>query len=426
MKKRAIALLLCIMITGASMTACGAKKDGSADAKTSSVSTDKEASGTDASDQKDTASKASSSSASSSQSEASSTSSSSSAGTSTSQPSTEVKPIDDLTISDDAKLADCIKLAKYKGIDVEKPVTKVSDADVEKGVKDQMKQTTIKDGACKKGDSVTISYVGKVNGKAFQGGTSTGSVIELGNSGYIDGFDDGVTGMKIGDTKDLNLKFPDDYANNADLAGKDVIFSVTLNAITRPFTTLDANYVKTYTTYDSVDAFKKGVRETLTSQAGKDDQETLETNAWTAVYDASEVKQYQKSEITAAKEQYETMMESYAGYAGMSLKDYLAQINMSQDQYDTEAENYAKKLAKSNMIAKLIADKEGFKTSDEDYKKLQKETAKEEGMDEDTFLTKYGKDVVEDYITNKRVMNLIVGAAKVKETAAKSTTTDKN
>ncbi len=69
--------------------------------------------------------------------------------------------------------------------------------------------------------------------KLFEGGSASGSAITLGSSGFIDGFDVGVIGMKPGETKDLNLKFPDEYPNNKDLAGKAAVFTVTLNYISK-------------------------------------------------------------------------------------------------------------------------------------------------------------------------------------------------
>lgn len=91
----------------------------------------------------------------------------------------------------------------------------------------QLSPWTIRTPPYKKGDTADIAYVGKVDGKEFDGGSSDSYNLVIGSGTFIDGFEDGVIGMKTGETKDLNLKFPDSY-QSTDLAGKDVVFTVTV------------------------------------------------------------------------------------------------------------------------------------------------------------------------------------------------------
>ena len=80
------------------------------------------------------------------------------------------------------------------------------------------------------GDTVNIDFEGKKDGVAFDGGTSQGYNLTIGSGSFIDGFEDGLIGVNVGDTVDLNLTFPEGY-QNADLAGQDVVFTVTVNFI---------------------------------------------------------------------------------------------------------------------------------------------------------------------------------------------------
>lgn len=82
----------------------------------------------------------------------------------------------------------------------------------------------------KMGDTVIIDYVGKMDGKAFDGGTAENQTLTLGSGTYIDGFEDQIVGHRVGETFDINVTFPDDYAAS-DLAGKDAVFTITLDAI---------------------------------------------------------------------------------------------------------------------------------------------------------------------------------------------------
>ncbi len=112
-------------------------------------------------------------------------------------------------------------------------VVKVTDADVEAYIQEVLennKDRELKDGPIENGDIAIIDYTGYLNGETFEGGSAVGYEMEVGHSGFIDGFDDGLIGAKKKDTVTLNLKFPSDY-HAADLAGKDVVFEVKINSV---------------------------------------------------------------------------------------------------------------------------------------------------------------------------------------------------
>ena len=114
------------------------------------------------------------------------------------------------------------------------------------------------------GDVANIDYVGKKDGVAFDGGTATGFDLDLGSGVFIDGFEDGVVGMKVGETKDLNLTFPEDY-NNEELAGADVVFTVTLNSIKEAvIPELTDEYVQSLDNgLATVEEYKADIRKTM-------------------------------------------------------------------------------------------------------------------------------------------------------------------
>lgn len=112
----------------------------------------------------------------------------------------------------------------YMGLEVEK----ITDEDVDVYVQEVLENNKVrelKDGPLEMGDIVVINYAGYLDGVAFEGGTASGHEMELGASGFIDGFDDGLIGAKKGDNVSLNLTFPVDY-RAVELAGKDVVFEV--------------------------------------------------------------------------------------------------------------------------------------------------------------------------------------------------------
>ena len=123
-----------------------------------------------------------------------------------------------------------VKLGKYTKLGVKKDKVEVSDEELDKEIENlRLKYADIieiTEGAAEKGDTAVINFEGFVDGEALEGGTATDYPLELGTNTFIPGFEDGVIGMSIGEEKELNLKFPEDYVDN--LKGKDVLFKVKL------------------------------------------------------------------------------------------------------------------------------------------------------------------------------------------------------
>lgn len=239
--------------------------------------------------------------------------------------------------------------------------------------------------------------------------------LVLGSGQYIDGFEDGVVGMTIGETKDLNLTFPDPYQNNEDLSGKAVVFSVTLNSITRSFPELTEDWVKTYTEYASMDEYRASIKENLVSEAESTATQNLQSSAWEAFAENCEVKQYQQSKIDSAKTSIEQNITYYATMAGTDLAGYKTQMGYTDEQYDNICWLLQSKSAKAYMAIDAIVDAEGFTTEDKEYQDLLADTMAQYEMTEDQLYEEYGEDTVYDYIMRTRVMNLVIDSADITE-----------
>ena len=140
-----------------------------------------------------------------------------------------------------------IEITDLSKIKIEKPVVKVAKDDVDKGMQRIHEDAVIytkKDGKAKQGDQVTIDYVGKIDGKEFDGGKGEGTPVVLGKAQFIPGFEDGLIGLKAGDKKTINCKFPEDYLAK-ELAGKDAKFDVTVKEVAGPeLAELDDEFAK--------------------------------------------------------------------------------------------------------------------------------------------------------------------------------------
>lgn len=275
---------------------------------------------------------------------------------------------------------ECVKLAEYKGIEVD---CKVSDDEIEEKIQSDLKDhpivNEIKDRACKLGDKVNIDYSGKVDKKKFDGGTASDQTITLGNSGYISGFDDGVVGMKPGEKKDLKLKFPDDYHEES-LKGKDAVFSVTLNYISEEVVPeLTDEFVTSNTEQKTVEEYRESIRQQLFE--GK--KESASQKVYSQVEKKSEITKYPDSLVNVYNEQLDfyyrnVVAPQYGGFS--SFLQY--NNNMTEDDYKGKLAEVAQYYAKTQLLTEAIAAKEGIKVTDEEIKgEIDKEVAAS-GMDE--------------------------------------------
>lgn len=317
---------------------------------------------------------------------------------------------------------ECITLPEYKGIEVD---CKVSDEDVQAEIdsflSDNASENKIKKGKCKEGDTVNIDYVGKIDGEAFDNGSATDQTITLGSSGYIDGFDDGVIGMKPGQTKDINVTFPDDYSAE-ELAGKPAVFTITLNYISEEVTPeLTDKLVSEKTDYKTVDEYKKATKENLK----KDKKENAGQTAYAEVEEKAEVKKYPETLVEVCKSQLDAYYKYTATQYGYSDFDsFLTAMQMNKDTYQDQLKQAAQSIAKTQLLAEAIAAKENISVTDDEVKKEIAAVAEQAGQEEadlkKSFEDLYGEAItIENYykvtlLTNK-VVDFIGDNAKIVE-----------
>ena len=127
-----------------------------------------------------------------------------------------------------------VTIGEYKGLELNRTSQSVTDDDVQAEINYDLEDngTEVKDGTVENGDTVTINFTGTIDGKEFDGGSAEDYELVVGDGEMIDGFEDGIVGMKSGETKELDLTFPDDYYEES-VAGKAVVFKVTLQKFTR-------------------------------------------------------------------------------------------------------------------------------------------------------------------------------------------------
>ena len=314
----------------------------------------------------------------------------------------------------------CVTLGDYKGVTVEKTIQSVTDEDVQNEIDNALANYPVEvDQAAKEGDTVNIDYVGKIDGEEFDGGSDQGADLKLGSGKFIDGFEDGLIGARKGETRTLNLTFPEDYTQ--DLAGKAVEFTVTVNAVKEPLSEPTDQWVAdNIEGYDNIADYKAGIR----SEQEESNEQTAENQvryaAWTQVIDNCTINEYPETLVEVGKKLYEQQVETYAKYAGMELDAYIESSGLTQEEYQSNMEEYGKNVAAQALVCQAICDKEGFAIGDDDYQKALQDMLTEYGCTEDELIQTYGQDNVEQIIMLNRVSNLILENANVTEVQADS------
>lgn len=314
----------------------------------------------------------------------------------------------------------CVTLGDYKGVTVEKTIQSVTDEDVQNEIDNALENYPVEvDQAAKEGDTVNIDYVGKIDGEEFDGGSDQGADLKLGSGKFIDGFEDGLIGARKGETRTLNLTFPEDYTQ--DLAGKAVEFTVTVNAVKEPLSEPTDQWVAdNIEGYDNIADYKAGIR----SEQEESNEQTAENQvryaAWTQVIDNCTINEYPETLVEVGKKLYKQQVETYAKYAGMELDAYIESSGLTQEEYQSNMEEYGKNVAAQALVCQAICNKEGFAIGDDDYQKALQDMLTEYGCTEDELIQTYGQDNVEQSIMLNRVSNLIMENANVTEVQADS------
>jgi len=294
-----------------------------------------------------------------------------------------------------------IKVGTYKGLQYDKISVSVTDKEVQSEIKTRVKAKattkSVTTGTVKDGDTINVSYVGKINGKTFSGGSASKTNITIGTTSMIDGFTDGLIGKKIGSKVTLHLKFPKSYSDDK-VAGKKVVFTVTINSKQVTVTpTYNLAFVKKYTKYDTKAAYEASVKKSLLKTKKESAESTVKNNLWNQVIASSTVKKYPKKQYQYETEQvtqkYKKMAKSYSMTWKKFLKSYM---NTTESSFKTQAKAYAKTVVKQKLVMYSIADKEGIKVTNKEYKAYLSKLLSDAGFTEATFKKQYNESI-EDY-----------------------------
>ena len=310
-----------------------------------------------------------------------------------------------------------IKLGKYKDLGIKQEKVKVTKEEIEnemEHIRSHMAEVVVKEnGEVVMGNTAVIDFVGTIAGKEFEGGKGDDYPLEIGSNTFIPGFEEQMVGMKVGETKDLQLTFPDDYAK--ELAGKDVVFKVTVKEIKERVL---PEYNKDFFAdlgiegVDSKESFEKNVKEGLEKQKEKNAEDKYMNELLKTATDNMKVEV--NDEIVDAE--VERMINEYSQemkQQGMTFEQYLQFTGMKLDDVKAMMRPQALARVKTRYLLEEVVKEEKIDSTDKEVDEEVKKIAESYEISEEEFLNYTGgKDMVKYDLNMRKALDVIKDANK--------------
>ena len=314
-----------------------------------------------------------------------------------------------------------VELGQYKGLEVEVTKQTVSEDDVNARIEQDRQKGArtidVEDRPVEDGDTVNLDYAGSVDGVAFAGGTAQGQTLKIGSHQFIPGFEEQMVGMQIGEEKDLNVTFPEQY-HSEELAGKAAVFHVKVNSIQRTeLPELDDDFAADVSDFNTFAEYKDSIVKELTERAEKNNEVTIENALVEKAVDNATI------DVPHAMihEQLDYMMremEMRMAYQGLRMEDFLKYTGQTREQLEHSYHGEAEKRVRIELTLEAIRKAEGIEPTEEEVKKQIEEQAKRMGREVEDFektLTDEQRAYLSDSAAIQKVVDLMKADAKVTE-----------
>jgi len=293
-----------------------------------------------------------------------------------------------------------VKLGKYKGLSVKKETVKVTKKEIEEAVdhmREHYKENVVKEGKVENGDIAIIDFEGFKDGVAFEGGKGENYSLEIGSNTFIPGFEDQLVGMEVGEERDINVTFPEDY-HAENLKGAPVVFKVKVNEIKEvKVPELDKDFFEDLGMegIDSKEALENQVKENIkaSKEAQTEDkyiEDLLAEIAKTTEVDVPE---------TMINDETDRMVDHFAEHIamqGLSLEQFYQFTNSSRETLKEQYKEEAEKRIKYRLILEEIIKSEKIKVTDKEIEAKMEELATKYNMTKEEVKKQYGENL--DYI----------------------------
>jgi len=313
-----------------------------------------------------------------------------------------------------------VKLGNYKGLEVEKFDTTVTDEDVEAELKKQQERqaelVVKEEGAAVAGDTVVIDFEGFVDGEAFEGGKGENYSLELGSNSFIPGFEDQLIGLEAGAEKDVEVTFPEEY-HAAELAGKPAVFKVKIHEIkAKQLPELDDEFAKDVDDEVETIAELKEKTKAKLEHDKKHEEEHFIQNA--VIGQAVEGAQIDLPEVMVSNE-VDRMMQDFAGrlqQQGLNLELYFQFSGQDEAALKGQMKEEAEGQVRTSLVLEAIAEAEKLEATEEDVEAELAKMASMYNMEVDAIKKALGNlDAIKGDLQIKKAIDFLVENSKTVE-----------
>ncbi len=310
-----------------------------------------------------------------------------------------------------------VTLGEYKGLEAERNELPVTDEDVDSELDSMRRRNARKvsvEREAQMGDTANIDYEGLLDGVPFDGGTDKGHDLELGSNSFVPGFEEQIVGMKIGEEKELDITFPEDYVD--DLAGKSVVFKVKLNSLTvNELPEADDEFAKDVSEFDTLEEYKADLKKTIEKRRKDSADSAFKAEVISKAVDNMAV--VVPEVMIRAKE--EEMLRNYAANFGMmdrdmSFEDLCKMMGIDEATVNNSLRPGAEFQVKSDLLLEAVVKAENIEITEEDRKEYIERVSSNMGVTAEQLEQYFGADFIDNELRKEKATNIMVDSAVVK------------
>ena len=306
-----------------------------------------------------------------------------------------------------------VKLGQYKGIEAPKDSVEVTDEDVDNEMQPLIARATTQETVerpVENGDTAVIDFEGFKDGEAFEGGKGENYSLKIGSGSFIPGFEEQVVGMNVGEEKDLNVTFPEDYGA-AELAGAPVVFKVKVNEIKADVVPeIDDEFAKDVSEFETLEELKADLRAKVEKRKTDAAQSAFET----AVMDKAIANAEMEVPDTMVEYELDRQMQNFeqriAGY-GMKLDQYLSMMGTNRQEFAENQRPGALRSIQQDLLLEAVVKAENIEASQEEKDAEVKRLSEEFGMEEDKVRAAVSEEQLAYGVQVQKASNVIVESA---------------
>ncbi len=311
-----------------------------------------------------------------------------------------------------------VTLGKYKGIELKKVEYNVEEKDIDHEIGHMQERNArlvnVEDRPVEKNDTTVIDFEGFVDGVAFEGGKAENHELVIGSNTFIPGFEDQIIGMKIGEEKDINVTFPEEYFSK-DLAGKAAVFKVKLHEIKKKeLPAVDDEFAKDVSEFDTIKELKDSIKEKLEEENKNKAKYETEEEAIKTVCDNTEI-DIPSGMIETETDNMIKDIEQRLMYQGLNFAQYLQMMGKTEEDMRKEMKEQAERQVKTKLVLGAIVEAEKIEATDEEVKAKLEEMATMYGKDaKDLEANESLKAYIAESVKTEKAISFIVDNAKIK------------